>query len=279
MSFAEREMRFTFSGSPAGSFSAAGLRAAASIAAFEGRLGCQAQVKIWGLSMDQMNAYSSRISAGVGIDDFNLTIEVGDLGSNLSQVINGAIWRSFIDLSDAPDSAFNVTVAGIYDAAKPIPSQSHAGPQNAEELIYSLCQLGGFTFANNGAHCVLRNHATYGSVIDQIDKIATAANFNWYLNGDTVTNWPNNGTIDGIVIDVGPATEPQMVGYPRFWEAGIIVTSLFNQQVQVGRQMNVTSNLKNAAGLWQIIRVQHELTTMMDKGPWFTTAVLAPAIS
>ena len=65
-----------------------------------------------------------------------------------------------------------------------------------------------------------------------------------------------------------------MVGYPVFWELGIIVTSLYNPEIQIGRQMNIISSIPNANGLWKIIRVQHELTTMIAKGPWFTTATL-----
>jgi hypothetical protein len=72
VSFAERVLSFAFSGAPgflgapSGSFTAQGLRAAASIQAAGGRLGTQAQVKIWGLSLAQMNAYSSAIAASIG---------------------------------------------------------------------------------------------------------------------------------------------------------------------------------------------------------------------
>jgi hypothetical protein len=66
-----------------------------------------------------------------------------------------------------------------------------------------------------------------------------------------------------------------MVGYPGWWEAGLIVTSLYNPQVQINRQMNVIgSSIPQANGVWKVTQVQHDLTTMMAKGPWFTTAQL-----
>lgn len=276
MSFAEREMRFTFSGAQSGNFSAAGLRAAASIQAFQGKQGVLAQVKVWGLSLAQMNAYSSTISAGVGADQFNLVIEAGDIGGDLSQVINSLIWRSFIDLSGIPDSAFNVSVVGIYSAANPNDAQSWSGSQNAEDLIRALC-AGTYTVKNNGAHQVLQHPSVSAdSIVNQVQDIASQANFQltWGV-GNTLSIWPQGGTIDEVVIDVGPNTDPEMVGYPNFWEAGIIVTSLFNPEIQVGRRMNVTSSIPKANGHWQIIQVQHDLTTMLNKGPWFTTAMLA----
>lgn len=281
MAFAERVLRFTFSGAQSGTFSAAGLRAAANIQSYPNRAGTTAQVKIWGLSEDQMNAYSSVIPALVAAQQFNLVIEAGDLGQPLTQVLNGPILRSYIDLSGAPDSALIVTMIDTFFAATPIGPQSQPGAQNAENLIEQLCPLapipGGLKFDNaSGAHAVLNNQSTSGSVIDQIQRIATAAKFNWKIVGSTLSIWPKNGTVDDVVIDVGPKTDPAMVGYPSYWEAGLIITSLFNQEVQIGRKMNVVGSvIPKANGLWQIIQVQHDLTTMLAKGPWFTTAILA----
>jgi len=287
MALAERTLKFTFSGAQSGSFSAEGLRAAVQVQAYQGRLGAMAQVKVWGLSLAQMNNYSAQIPTALGINKFGLVVEAGNIGGQLAQVINGVIWESYVDLTDAPDAAFQVSVAGVYTAAIPAASQSQApkqpgtpSVQNAEDLIQSLCALGGFTFSNSaGAHAVLRNQATYGSPLDQIDTVARAAGFSWSLNGNVIAIWPADGAIDNTVVQVGPGTDPQMVGYPQYWEQGIIVTSLFNQQVQVGRKMQVVgSSIPKANGTWSIVNVRHDLTTMLPKGPWFTTAVLgAPA--
>jgi hypothetical protein len=277
MSFTERQLQFTFSGENTGTLSASGLRALTSIQAYGGRMGVSAQVKIYGLTEAQANAYSSRISAGVGVSEFSLTIEAGDVGSKLSRVISGNIWRSYIDLQDIPESSFNVTVAGvIYAASGPVASQSQPGEQAAESLIASICAKAGLTLQNNGAHAMLRNQVTYGSAIDQIAKIARAAKFQWYVVGSAIYLWPANGQRDQTVITVGPNTSPRMVGYPAWWEAGIIVRSLFNQEIQVGRRMQVISSIPRAEGVWQIVQVQHELSTMLSHGPWFTTAILAP---
>jgi hypothetical protein len=285
LSFTQKVLKFSFSGAQSGNFSAAGLRAAANIQRYQGRSGTIAQVKIWGLSMAQMNAYSSVIPAAVAAEQFNLIIEAGDLGGQLSLVINGAILRSFIDLTGAPESVFNVTVIDTYLASNPIEAQSTGGTQDAETLIANVCAAANLTFDNSaGAHGVLDGQSTYGSAIDQIDRIATAAKFNWkittngapFLPGSTISIWPKDGTVDDVVVNVGPNTSPKMVGYPGYWEAGLIVTSLYNPQIQLGRQMNVTSSIPKANGRWQIIQVQDELTTMLAKGPWFTTAILAP---
>lgn len=276
MSFAERVMRFTFSGAQSGTFSAAGLRAAASIQHTEGKLGVQAQVKIWGLTLAQMNNYSTNLPAGVGVEEFNLIVEAGDLGGQLTPAVNGPIWQSFIDLTDAPDSAFVVSMAGIADASTPIAAQSQPGAQKAEDLIQSLCSAAGLTFNNAaGAHAVLNNQSTYGSAIEQISKIATAAKFRLRILGKTISIWQQNEPVDDVVIDVGPHTG--MVGYPRWDTAGLIVTKIYDPQIQIGRVINLSSSIPKANGRWQVVTVQHDLTTMMPKGPWFTTALLSGA--
>jgi hypothetical protein len=275
MSFVQRELRFTFSGENVGSFSAAGLRAYASIQAYTGKLGVAGQIRVWGLSLAQMNAYSSQIAAAAGINEFNLALEAGDVGGQMTKVLDGAIWRSYIDLANAPESAFNVSVAGtIYQAATPMASQSHAGAQDAETLIQSICNVAGLQLVNTaGAHAVLRNMSTYGSPVDQIERIARAAGFQVYFSGSTVSIWPSGTTRDETVITTGP--NDGMVGYPEWWEAGLIVRTLFNPEIQVGRSLQVKSSIPKANGTWQIINVQHELATMLRNGPWFTTAVVS----
>jgi hypothetical protein len=269
----------TAAASPFGSFTASGLRAIASIQSYSGPLGVQAQVKIWGLSMAQMNKYSTVIPSAINAElpNARLIIEAGDLGGNFSTVIDASIFQSSIDLTAVPDSAFSVSVAGIYAAANTNGAQSWQGPQNAEDLINALC-AGTYVVHNNGAHEVLQNPSVPAdSIINQVEDIASQAGFQWSWGlGNVLNIWPENGTIDDVVVDVGPSTDPEMVGYPVFWLLGLIITSLYNPEIQVGRQMNVVgSSLAKANGFWKIQNVRHELSTMLPNGPWFTTAILA----
>jgi hypothetical protein len=228
-----------------------------------------------------MNNYSTRIPSAINAElpNATLSIEAGDLGGNLSQVINAPIFQSCVDLTATPESAFSVSVASIYAAADTNGAQSWSGPQNAQNLIRALC-AGTYTVNNNGAQAVLQNPSVPAdSIINQVADIASQANFQWSWGlGNTLNIWPQDGTVDAVVIDVGPSTDPEMVGYPVYWPLGLIVTSLYNPEIQVGRQMNVVgSSIPKANGRWSIVNVRHELTTMLAQGPWFTTAILAAA--
>ena len=138
MSFVQRQLKFSFSGASTGDFSASGLRAYASIDAYSGRLGVQAQVRVWGLSLAKMTAYSSKLPQGVGVNNYNLIIEAGNVDSPLTQVINGTIFRSIILVGGGPDSAIDISVAGIYDSALPAEAQSKQGPADAAGMIASV---------------------------------------------------------------------------------------------------------------------------------------------
>jgi len=276
VSFTERALQFQFSGDESGDLVASGFRAIANIQAGQGRIGVQAQVKIWGMTLPQMNAYCAKIPTNLGLNQYTLTVSAGDLDGNLVEVVNGNIFASFIDLNDSPDSSFAASVAGIYTASNPTSATSQQGTQNAEDLISSICRGAGFKFVNNGAHFVLRNPSVYGSALDQIERIAQAAGFAWLWDGSTFYIWPQTGNVDDTIVKVGPSTDPVMVGYPKYWAQGIIVTTLFNPEIHLGRRIEVTGSvLTKANGVWNIVGVQHNLATMMNKGPWFTTAILA----
>lgn len=249
----------------------------ANIQVGSGKIGLNAQIKLWGLTQSQMDNYSSQISAGVGLDQFNVIVEAGDMGGTLSQVINGTIIRSYIDFGSVPESAFVVSVAPGYDLASPNPGQSWKGARNAEDLISFVC-AGTYTVVNNGAHAVFSRgyHVTADSIINQVLDIANAAGFRVSIGqANTISIWPKTGTVDNVVIDLGPNTDPALVGYPSFTPTGLIVTSLYNPEIQIGRNINLTSSIRKANGLWQITQAFHDLSTMMPKGPWFTSAALS----
>jgi hypothetical protein len=278
VSFAERVLNFKFYGSLSGDFSAAGLRAVVSINKTQGRLGVQATAKIWGLSLPQMNAYSSKIPTDLGVNQLGLVIEAGDLDGNFTEAVDANVWESYIDLTGTPDSAFVVVLAGIYTASNPMAAQSPppGGTQDAATLIQSICASAGFTLINNGAHQPLLNQSTYGSALDQIERIAMAAGFAWAWSGKKFYIWPVDGEVDSTVVQIGPNTTPQMVGFPQYWPQGLIVQSLYNAEVQLGRKIEVVgSAITKANGPWQTVGVRHDLSTMLGKGPWFTTATLA----
>lgn len=234
------------------------------------------QLRAYGMTLEQMNQYSTASARLVKVGNVGVAISVGNQGEPVSQIFNGSVVAAWIDTAAIPDMSFVISAQTGYNfKGLPAASNQYAGAQNAEDIIASLAKSIGFKFENpKGAHVVLQNQYTSGSVIDQIQIICRAAALPLSLSKNTVTIWPNDGTRDDIVIDV--SADLGMVGYPTYWDAGFIVKTLYNPDMQIGRSVNLKSAIPKANGVFPIISVTHELATMQQDGPWFTTAKLAP---
>jgi len=239
----------------------------------------QLQLQVFGMTLDQMNEYSSTGSNLVAAQNSSVTVSAGDQGGSMNQVFAGTLIASFIDFSNPPEVSFVcAAVAGYYAKAFPVAPNTYKGSQNAEDIIKALVgKLGDpWSFINykNMAHAVLQNQYVSGSVIDQICTVARNAKFPIKIENNTVTIWDNFGVSDNVIIPIGPKTG--LVGYPSYWESGFVVKSEFTATVTNGRIVDLTSAIPKANGKFPIIQSTHEISTLTPDGPWFTTSKLAP---
>ena len=279
MTFKVRQIDLQFTSANGEAVVLKGLRCSATITNPGGNTAFgQLQLRVYGMTLAQMNEYSSSGSNMVAIQDQSVTVSAGDEGGILTQVFSGTLISSFIDLSSVPDVGFVcAAVAGYYNKAAPSAPNTYPGAQNAEDIIASLAQSIGYAFENpNKAHAVVQNQYLSGSVVDQMQQVAKAASLPLAIENNTVTIWPNDGTRDSVEIDLNSKTG--LVGYPSYWEAGFTVVSEFNPIISIGRTINLTSELPKANGKFPVQFVTHELSTLMPDGPWFTISKLSPSV-
>ena len=235
------------------------------------------ELKVFGMSLAQMNEYSSTGFDMVALQKLSVTVSAGDEGGAVAQVFKGTIVRARPEFNP-PESAFCVSaVAGFFEKGTSAAANSYNGAQNAEDIIQSLAQSIGFDFVNKKkAHAVLQNQYLYGSAIDQIMSISKACNLPVVIENNQVIIFPNTGTRDDIVIEL--SAENGMVGYPKYWEAGFIVESEFNPLIANGRMVKVTSEIPKSNGSWPVQAVTHILASeSFGNAPWFTIAKLSPS--
>lgn len=280
MTFAVRQINLQFSTNNGQTLSLEGLRCSAVITNPGGYSAFgQLQLKVYGMTLDQMNTFSSIGSNQVAVQDNSVIVSAGDEGSPLTQVFSGTIISSFIDLSSMPEISFNcAAIAGYIGKATPSASKHYDGANNAETIIESLTNQFGsqWKFVNyqNKAHAVLVDQYVYGSIIDQIQMIARNAAFPLVIENNTVTIWANDGIRDDVVIELSPQTG--LVGYPSYWEAGFTIKSEFKPTIINGRAIQLTSSLPKANGLFPVQNCTHEISTLTPDGPWFTISQLSP---
>jgi len=238
----------------------------------------QLQLKVFGMTLDQMNTYSSTGASFVALQEQSVIVYAGNKGGAMNQVFAGTIFKSYMDFSHQPEVSFTCAAqAGFFPKGNANAANTYPGDQNAEDIIEALVkQLGNpWTFVNyqKKAHAVLQNQYVYGSVIDQISTVARAARFPVKFENNQVTIWPNYGVCDDTTVEIGPTTG--MVGYPSYWESGFIVKTEFNPTAVNGRAVKLTSDIPKSNGTWPIIESTHELSTLTPDGPWFTTVKLS----
>jgi hypothetical protein len=240
------------------------------------------QLIVYGMTLEQMNKFSSTgsttVSGALALQRITITVLAGNKGEAVGQVFSGGVLKSYIDFSSVPEVSFVCSAqAGLWEKANPVAANSWQGTQNAETLIESLvAQMGKpWTFKNNGAHAVIQNQYVYGSIINQIQKIAKACSLPLSIDGNVVSIWPNDGTRDSMVIDV--SAETGLVGYPTYNDIGFSIKTEFNQNLINGRTVNLKTIIPKANGKAPIQDSTHEISTLSPDGPWFTTVILSPS--
>jgi len=278
MTFAIRQINLQFTKETGEVLNLKGLRCFATITnpGGESAFG-QLQLRVYGMTLAQMNEFSSDGSNMVAVQNQSVTVIAGNEGSALEQVFNGTIISSYIDFSSPPEIAYVCSaIAGYYSKAAPSAANTYQGAQNAEDIIANLAQSIGYAFENNKAHAIIQNQYVSGSIIDQIQQIARSASFPLCIENKTVSIWPNDGTRDEVLVDISADTG--MVGYPSYWEAGFVVQSEFKPSITIGRTINLKSQIPKANGKFPIHYVTHELSTLQPDGPWFTFSKLSPSV-
>ena len=279
MTFAVRQINLQFSTADGETTSLEGLRCSAIITNPGGSSAFgQLRLKVYGMTLNEMNKFSSTGANQIYLENKSVTLSAGDEGTPLTQVFSGQIISSYIDLSSMPDISFNcAAISGWVAKGTSAASNHYPNGTVAEKLIESLtAQLGaGWRFQNynKSAHCILTDQYVYGSLIDQIQTIARAAQFPLVIENNTVTIWDNKGVRDNVIIEVSPETG--LVGYPSYWEAGFTVKSEFKPTIINGRQVKLTSSLPKANGTFPVQNCTHEISTLTPDGPWFTTSQLS----
>ena len=269
-----------------------GFRSVASIQAVQGGLSPfvgRSLIQLWGMKPADMAKLST-----LGFDIARMgknalwvfAYNEGNASSAI-QVFAGTIQTARLNYNAMPDVLLELDCYGAGDQQlQAISGTSKSGSGDVAAMLQGICSACNppVKFVNKGVQANLVNHAVDGSAFDQIDNICCAVpNLAYTLQGGVLTIWNANQSIDGVSVDTGP--DIGMVGYPEYSRMGFDLTMQFNPDVQVGRLMNLqASQAPNAIPVPGIpssnlfIRmVEHELSSEMPDGPWFTHAHLAAA--
>lgn len=256
-----------------------GLRVMASIAAYAGATQGALQARIFGMPLELMQQLTVLGSIASTVRGANkVQIAAGDDGSALTAIYEGTIDSAFGDFNSTPDVAFNITALSALTAAmKPVGATSYKGATSVETIMRDLATSAGYAFENYNVDATLASPYFPGPIWQQIQSCARAANINYTVDRNTLIIWQKGAArAPDTEIIVGPDTG--MVGYPTFSSQGLLLSSIFQPNANIGGVANVKSLIQPANGRWTIFGVNHELQSEMPGGSWFTNLQLSPYV-
>lgn len=252
-----------------------GLRASASVVEAGGPSMGQLQLRVWGMTLSQMNDLTTVGILPTEQRRNNVVVEAGDAESGMAVVFSGTIKEAWADFESMPDVAFHVTAfAGLEGALAPVRPTSIRGSADVATIMKGLATQMGMTFENNNVNVKLADPYFPGTARDQVQRCAYAAGINFLITNNTLCIW-NRGQSRGTQIPlIGPSSG--MVLYPTYTATGLVVKIFYNKSVNFGGTVQIQSSLQKACGKWVIYSLAHNLDSEVPGGNWFTQFECAP---
>jgi hypothetical protein len=252
-----------------------GLRASAQIKAAGGASMSELSLNIWGMTMTMMNDSTALNTVAMMQRNNSVIVAAGDDVSGVATIYEGTISNGWI-MMRPPDSYLAITAhSGLIHKIAPAAPRSYAGHADAAVIMASIClEMGGLIFENSGVSVQLSTPYLKGTLYQQAQSVADAANINFVIDNGKFIIYPKGGGRGGINAIVSPETG--MIGFPTFTSTGIQISTLFNPTVSIGNIVQVQSELQQACGKWFVCGVSHVLESETVGGDWLTHFQGAP---
>lgn len=248
-----------------------GLRVSANVVYYGNGVQAQAQIRIWGMPLSMINQLTGTGQRASEIRNNRILIAAGDEGGVMSTVYQGGIRYAYGDFQNAPEVTFNVLALGsAIEAVRPVAANSFSGSIDAAVVMGILAKLMGLTLESNGVSVMLSNPYYSGTALQQVKECAKEAGIDYSIDRGILSLRERGGyrQVASGPVKISPGTG--MVGYPTFGGQGVIVRSLFNPEVIQGGQIEVTSDITVACGVWNVFNIVHSLESEIPNGQWFT---------
>lgn len=228
-------------------------------------------LRIYGLTLGLMNQLSG-MQYVTRMRKNTVIVQAGDDEAGMTTVFVGQVVVSMMDFSQSPAVTLNISATpGAFYLVAPAAPFSSPGSVDAAQILSSLASVMGLGFVNNGVSGKMLKTPYYaGSPMDQAAAVIRDAGIEWNGCHDrTLAIWPKGGNAPGNTVNLNAQTG--LVGYPSYWENGIVFRALFNPAFSFGGLVKITNTpIKVSNQTWKCFDVVHTLESEMPGGAWFT---------
>ena len=248
-----------------------GLRTLVNISAFGGDSQGEANVRIYGLTLDLINQLTTIGPIMTEIRGKNLIdIAAGDENGTLSTIYKGTILNAWGDFRSSPDVGLNIVAyAAMRPALAPVSPTSYEGGANVADIMAAIAKKGQLNLINHDVSVFLSSPYFPGSALDQIRACAKAAGIDHIIETGTLSIWPRGGSRAGEIPVLSPGGG--LIGYPTFSSQGVLLQCEFLPSIRTGGKVKVeNSSIPMANGTWVVFQCSYDISSEMPDGPWFT---------
>lgn len=229
----------------------------------------QMQAAIYGIPLSDMNKMTTMGRQFALREANSIKLYAYEEGASPSLVFAGTISDAWADMQAAPTVCFRVAAhAGLAGAVKQVDPTTMSGSVKVADVMKQVCKKGEWQFENNGVDAVLNNPYLPGSAFRQAISVMKATRCLMTIDKDTLAIWKPGGSRAGQIPLISPQTG--MVGYPRYRQVAVDVTTQYLPTIQFGGKIKIQSDLTPACGEWSVVYVEHELESEIVNGKWFT---------
>jgi hypothetical protein len=220
-----------------------------------------------------MNAVSNLGTNPARLTPNKIQLTAGDEVNGFSQVYFGSLLEAFVDTDGAPDIALNVQSVALYDySLMPIPPTSFKGVVQVATIMQAIASQINFKFINNNVTSTLTNPYFHGTVMNQLQDCADAANCtldtNAMMQGIVQIVPAGQSILNGPIPLISASTG--MIGYPSYASTGITVRCIYNPAIVLCGLIQVKSQFPQASGTWMVAALSHTLESLTPDGAWET---------
>ena len=232
----------------------------------------QCDIQAFGMSLDLMNKLTVLNKLRLENQRFNsVIVSAGNDKGGLGVCFKGTIQEAWADGRQAPDVAFQVSAdTGLFQLLQPVAPISFNGSVDIVTVLSGIATQMGLVLENNGVTGTVENPYFPGTLKSQLEKACVVGDCTPFIDeaGGILAVTPRGKARGGLAILLSKDTG--LVSYPSFTQSGIQVTSIFNPNLEFGRQIRIDSQFKPANGLWRIQSLAHRLESQVPGGQWFT---------
>ncbi len=232
--------------------------------------GTQVNVSIFGLGLDLLAALSAKAMGLFGTDTERISMKIY---VENTAIFVGYMTSSIANMNSVPNSALVITATANADLQnKAVPPFSFSGPTPVKDILTAICKSAGYTANITGLNGLVVTNPHYeGSVFDQLQAVCDHMAISMSVTPPSIMFWPQKSTRDSVKPLISP--DYGLVGYPVFSNGGVMFQTQFSTLLTTGRDVELSTSLPHASGVYKLTSVTHELSSWVEDGPWHSICV------